>query len=126
MEREGHLTTTDTHNLVLEAYCRVGDLGAVFTYFHDMQQADVPADLNTYHILVDSALSDGGSRSCKVILSLSLSLSLTACMYVALLACSFSCLAPFSHFLSILCYSTPGSHLQDMAVVSEGGSPDTT
>ena len=64
MEVSGVLNNTSCYNLVLNAYHYTGDIGAVFTCFHDMLEADVSPDLFTYHILVDTGLRDDSHRVC--------------------------------------------------------------
>ena len=66
MERSGVLTDVTAYNSVLEGYSRTGDLGAVFMFYHDMSEAEVPADLHTYHIMIDTVLADASHRSSKV------------------------------------------------------------
>ena len=66
MERSGVLTDVTAYNSVLEGYSRTGDLGAVFMFYHDMSEAEVPADLHTYHIMIDTVLTDASHRSSKV------------------------------------------------------------
>ena len=66
MERYGLLTNVEAFNLVLEGYGRTGDLGAVFTCYHDMSVAEIPANLDTYHIMIDCVLRDAAHRSSKV------------------------------------------------------------
>lgn len=64
MEASGVLNNTSCYNLILNAYQYTGDIGAVFTCFHDMLEADVSPDIFTYHILVDTGLRDGSHRVC--------------------------------------------------------------
>ena len=66
MERYRLLTSAEAFNLVLEGYGRTGDLGAVFMCYYDMSVAEIPANLNTYHIMIDCVLRDAGHRSSKV------------------------------------------------------------
>ena len=65
-ERYRLLTDADTFNLVLEGYGRTGDLGAVFICYYDMSVAEIPANLDTYHIMIDCVLRDAAHRSSKV------------------------------------------------------------
>ncbi len=50
-------------NMILRAYQHTGVLGAVFTFYQDMQDITSP-NLETFHILVDSVMQDGSHRAC--------------------------------------------------------------
>ena len=56
MKKAGFLTSTDTINYVLSAYSHINDLGPLFTYFSDLRQSQLPVQLSTYNILIDTAL----------------------------------------------------------------------
>ncbi len=63
MKTQDVMYTTEACNLVLRALSRLGAVGAMYTTLQ--RHSHITPNLETYHILVDGCLVDGGKRSTK-------------------------------------------------------------
>ena len=57
--------TTEFYNLVMSAQGRLGGIRDMYRTYDEMLKAGAKPDIQTYHILVDGSLTEGGEPSAK-------------------------------------------------------------
>ena len=61
------LTTSEAANSVLKAYAEIGDFGAIFTFYKDLDEISISPNIATYHILLDATIKNPDQRACHKI-----------------------------------------------------------
>lgn len=64
------LTTTEAINSVLRAYVRVGNFGAIFTFYKDISTIPWTPNNMTYHTLLDAVLDNPYQSNCRKIVGI--------------------------------------------------------